>query len=83
MFETETVGPCLVQKLNWGGHDPPAPSLPPSGYASVIKCCNVGASVLLINLLFSKEIIPDVCTDMRSLFFCIIISIYQTIVPLV
>ena len=27
MFETETVGPCLVQKLKWGGHGPPAPQM--------------------------------------------------------
>ena len=35
MFETETVGPCLVQKLKWwwGGHGLPDS---PSGYASVI-----------------------------------------------
>ena len=34
MFETETVGPCLVWKLKWGGgHGPPAP---PSGYAPKI-----------------------------------------------
>ena len=30
MFETETVGLCLVQKLKWGwSHDPPGPA---SGY---------------------------------------------------
>ena len=30
MFETETVGPCLVQKLKWGvlvPLDPPSPSV--------------------------------------------------------
>ena len=32
MFETETVGPCLVQKLKWGDHGPLGPS---SGYALV------------------------------------------------
>ena len=31
MFETETVGPCLVWKLKWGGG--PWPSWPPSSYA--------------------------------------------------
>ena len=25
MFETETAGPCLVWKLQWGGHGPPSP----------------------------------------------------------
>ena len=25
MFETETVRPCLVQKLKWGGAWPPGP----------------------------------------------------------
>ena len=79
MFETETVAPCLVQKLKWGAMTP----LPPSGYTPVIKCCIVGASVLLMNLFFSKEIIPHVCTGMSNLFFCVINSIYQTIVPLV
>ena len=34
MFETETVGPFLVQKLSWGGHGPPGP---PSGYAPVVE----------------------------------------------
>ena len=29
MFETETVGPFLVQKLKWGGHGPPATPPPP------------------------------------------------------
>ena len=36
MFETETVGPGLVQKLKWGGrggHGFPAPCPSPSGYA--------------------------------------------------
>ena len=32
MFETETVGPCLVRKLKWGGHWLPGS---PSGYAPV------------------------------------------------
>ena len=34
MFEIETVGPCLVHKLEWemgGGRSPLTP--PPSGYA--------------------------------------------------
>ena len=30
MFETETVGPCLVRNLKYGGHGPPGPH---SGYA--------------------------------------------------
>ena len=25
MFETETDGPCLVQKLKWEGHGTPGP----------------------------------------------------------
>ena len=38
MFETETVGPCLVRNLKWGGGTrPPWPPLHPSGYAPDIK----------------------------------------------
>ena len=33
MFETETVGPCLVRKLKWRDHGPPGP---PSGYAPIL-----------------------------------------------
>ena len=37
MFETETVGLCLVQKLKWGGHGPRTqPPHPPSVYAPAI-----------------------------------------------
>ena len=33
MFETQTIGPCLVQKLKCGTMAPlPPPHLPPSGY---------------------------------------------------
>ena len=38
MFESETVGPCLVQKLKCGGgggHAHPLP--PPGGYAPEVK----------------------------------------------
>ena len=31
MFETETVGPCLVRKLKWWSHSPPPAT--PSAYA--------------------------------------------------
>ena len=29
MFETETAGPCLVRKLNWGGMAPLIPTSEP------------------------------------------------------
>ena len=34
MFETETVGPCLVQKLKWEGHGLPGS---PSGYTPAVR----------------------------------------------
>ena len=48
MFETETVGPCLVQKLKWrgggvgwGGRGEWPPCFPsPSGYAPVSFSCS-------------------------------------------
>ena len=42
MFETETVGPCLVQKLKCGTMAPlPPPQLPPpSGYAPASFSCS-------------------------------------------
>ena len=33
MFETETVGTCLVRKLKWRDHGPPGP---PNGYAPIL-----------------------------------------------
>ena len=33
MFDTETVGPYLVQKLKWGGGGGGWSPWPPSGYA--------------------------------------------------
>ena len=37
MFETETLGPCLVWKLKWGWPWPLAPPPLPNGYAPVLN----------------------------------------------
>ena len=41
VFETETVGPCLVRKLKLGGHGPPGPLPPVATRLFCYKICHV------------------------------------------
>ena len=49
MFETKTVGPCLVQKLKCGGHGPPGH---PGGYvpANVFKNQGNRGDKIILNI---------------------------------
>ena len=61
MFETETVGPCLIRKLKWEGREawPPGSPDPPVattlGYCQLIKRLSIKVASKSLLLLTNTE----------------------------